>query len=113
MDIASKEDLFAEHLETEDFPLPSGLVVRIRGLSHFEVMVMTKSAAGDGVLADAIALSMGMVQPSLTKDEAIRWMKARPAGEPTAACARIRDLSGLNEEAPRAAYKSLRGEPGD
>lgn len=109
--VASKEDLFAEHIETEDFELPSGLVVRLRGLTAYEVHLMRKQAGGDGASADALALSMGLVEPKLTEDEALRWMKSRPAGESVDACARIRDLSGLNDAAPKEAYKSLRGRP--
>lgn len=110
MGIASKEDLFAEHLEHEDHELPSGMTVRLRGLTAYEVHLMRKIAGDDGARADAVALSMGLVEPKLTEDEATRWMRARPAGESTSACARIRDLSALNDDAPRAAYKSLRGQ---
>lgn len=108
MDIASKEDLFTTHIETEDFELPSGLVVRLRGLTGYEVHLMRKSAGEDSELLDAMALSMGLVEPSLTKEDAIRWMKSRPAGEPMDAIGRIKELSGLNENAPKEAYKSLR-----
>ena len=108
---ATKDDLFTAHIETEDFELPSGLVVTLRGLTGFEVHLMRKMAGENGEMADAVALSMGLVDPVLSKDEALRWMKNRPAGESTAATGRIRDLSGLNDDAPKEAYKSLRGEP--
>lgn len=107
---ASKKDLHTTHVESEEFELPSGLWVRLRGLSAFEVHLMRKTTGEDTAAADAAALSMGMVEPALSKEDATEWMKSRPAGEPTLAVAKIRDLSGLNEGAPKAAYKSLRGE---
>lgn len=107
---ATKESLLAPHLETEWFTLPSGDEVQIRGLSAFEVHLMRKRAGDNGERADAIALSMGLVDPQLSEDETTAWMKSRPAGETVAVCARIRDLSGLNDDAPDEAYKSIRKE---
>lgn len=112
MTYASKDELFSTEdvIDAEDYTLPSGKMVKLRGLTAFEVHLMRKQSGEDGQLADALALSMGLIEPSLTKDEAVRWMKTKPAGETVAAVARIRDLSGLNDNAPKEAYKSLRGE---
>lgn len=113
---ATAEDLTeTPHLEVDEHQLPSGKWVRLRGLSSFEVHLMRKVSKGgdDTAVADQLVLSMGMIEPALSKEGALKWMKSRPAGEATDAVSKIRDLSGLNEGAPKAAYKSLRGEPTD
>lgn len=111
---ASKDELFdaTDVAEAEDLTLPSGKVVQVRGLTGFEVRVMHKKRRG-GVDPDSVLLAMGLVQPKLTEAEAERWLRAKPAGETNAVMEKIRDLSGLNDKSPEAAYKSIRRGPGE
>jgi len=90
-------------VETEDFELPSGEVVRIRGLSAYEVM-LSKKKSGDDLAINAFMLSCAL---GITESEAEHWMKTHVAGDFVALVDRIQEISGLSEGAVKAASKSV------
>lgn len=114
---ASIDDLTAVSLDEDDVELPDGSLVRVRALSRAEVLRIQKSAR-NGADADAAAiermtLAAGMVRPRMTEAQAGAWQAATKAGDVIGrATAKIRELSGMDSDAPREAYKSDRGEPG-
>lgn len=115
---ASVDELMLSTLDEDDVELPNGQVVRVRALSRSEVLRIQKSTRGSDGATDAAAiermtLALGMVQPRLTEAQVGAWQAATKAGDHIGrATARIRELSGMDEDAPKEAYKSDRGEPG-
>lgn len=106
MTYASKDDLLSEdQIGTEDVELPSGKVVKVRGLTLGEVRQLPPDDQTLGTLV------LGLVEPKLTLDEARLWRERAPAGDPTAVIVVIQRLSGMDGGAAKAAYKSIRGEP--
>lgn len=93
----------------EDFTLPSGKVVRLRGQSRYELVLSGKGTEDAGVI-EARNLRNGIVAPKLTAgqvDALYRNPKAAP--DVYAMLQKIRELSGLTE----GADKSDQGSAGD
>jgi hypothetical protein len=106
---ASLGDLTDEDvILSEDFTTLSGRLIRIRGLSRVEVLKLRKVE----VDFEATMLSYIMVAPGLNTTSALAWMTKAPAGEIEEVIERGHLLSGLNGDAGKAAYKSLRSESG-
>lgn len=103
-----KERLFKPRLPESEVEVPGIGTVRVRGLSRAEVMVMRKATDTeqlDGPRALVIERKMiaaGMVDPILTESEVGRWQAASAAGELEPVTARITELSGLAEDAPKS-----------
>ena len=109
-----KEKLLAPRYDTAsglpeaDVEIPGVGTVRVRGLSRHELLVHERER-GNGTLAmESIMLSLGMVDPALTRDEARQWHKVSQAYEIGPVIDRINELSGIGPNAQREAYKSLR-----
>lgn len=83
----------------EDFTLPSGEVVQVRGLTGFEFMLGRKRHPGDelGIGAAFLGFVWG-----ISEDAAVEWMKSHSAGDLSAVNQRINELSGLIEGAPKS-----------
>lgn len=114
---ASVDALMTTALPEDDVELPDGQVVRVRALSRAQVLRIQKSTRGDGVpdaaAIERMTLALGMVQPRMSESQVGAWQEATKAGDHIGrATAKIRELSGMDEDAPKEAYKSDRGEPG-
>lgn len=108
---ASFDDLVAGNLDetAEDVTLPSGMKVRVRGLSRHELMFNGKGTE-DAQLIERRNIASCLVQPKLTVDQVEQWQRRSPAGGDIKVISEwIRDLSGLGE----GAQKSLVAEDGD
>lgn len=104
--LTSKGDGLAE----DDVPTSRGLV-RVRALNRFEVLAVsaTEKTAGREVMM----LTLAMVQPRLTNDEAASWMRnSKGGGDLEDVTTRIAQLSGMMPEAPKEAMKELLTEDG-
>lgn len=116
---ASDDDLTTLDLPEDDVELPDGRWVRVRALSRAEVLRIQKAGRGDGGQPDAakierMTLALGMVSPRMTEERIAAWQAAKKAGDYVGrATAKVRELSGMDEDSPREAYKSARDEPGD
>lgn len=114
---ASLDELTTTELDEDDVTLPNGQIVRVRALSRAEVLRIQKSTRGDGTpdaaAIERMTLALGMVEPRMTEAQAGAWQAATKAGDVIGrATAKIRELSGMDSDAPREAYKSDRGESG-
>jgi len=105
---ASKAELFEPRLPEDDLELAIG-TVRVRALSRREAIRLEDCT--DEASKQATIIAWGLVDPVLTVAEVMRWMDATPAGELQPVGTRIAELSGLLEDAPKAAYKSDGDEP--
>lgn len=89
-------------LEGEDLKLPSGRLVRVRGLSRFEIITFGQDgASGDQIERRNIAACV--LAPKLTPAQIERWQKSDTAGGDLRVLSeKIRDLSGLGEGAQKS-----------
>jgi hypothetical protein len=114
-----KARLLGDRLAQEDVDIPGVGTIRVRGLSHEEVLLMQKTfgstANVDGsraLLIQRRLIAAGMVQPKMTEAEVHRWQRNAKFGELDLASDAISRLSGLEEAAVKTAHKSVPDEPG-
>ena len=111
---ASFEELTADDVTEDaiDLKLPSGKLIKVRGLNRFELIAHGKGTE-DGALIEARNLVACMVQPKLTLGQAQAWQKRDRAGGDLAEVTRaIRELSGLGEGADKSRLRAVRRESG-
>lgn len=100
---ASAEDLEAGDLDLdgEDVTLPSGRVVRVRGLSRHELMFNGKGTEESEVIERRNVVSC-MVVPKMTLQQVEKWQRNSPAGGDFKVLSeKIRDLSGMGQGAAK------------
>lgn len=100
---ASPEDLTAPiEPDTRDVTLPNGKVVKVRGLTRFELMLNGKGT-DDPALIERRNVKLCMVEPRMTEAQVEKWQKSpgsvRAFGDLSSA---IRELSGLSEGAAKS-----------
>lgn len=100
---ASADDLAADvsTVDTADVTLSTGKVVKVRGLSRYELLLNGKNTEDSGLI-ERRNVACCMVEPRMTVGQVEAWQKgSKPAdlGKVTAA---IRDLSGLGEGADKS-----------
>lgn len=99
---ATADDLIESlDLPEDDFTLPNGRVIRLRGLSRFQLFFNGKGTEDNAVI-EARNLVSCCVQPALSLEQAnalLRRIGAGPAGQISQ---RIRELSGLAEGADKS-----------
>jgi hypothetical protein len=100
---SSADDLTAGDLgDGEDFTLPSGKTVRVRGLSRHELIFNGKGTE-DAIVIERRNLVSALVEPKLTLPQAEAWQRSSKAGGDIKALGeKIRDLSGLGEGAQKS-----------
>lgn len=102
---ATVDELLADgQLEPEEVELPSGRTLLVRGLTVEEVRAIDSDNMQRGLLAT------GIIDPPMTLEQVDLWRKRAPAGDPTAAAAKIQELSGMLGGSAKAAYKRIREE---
>jgi hypothetical protein len=107
-----KKALLAGRLPTDSVPIPGVGEVWLRGLSRGEVLEY-RSREGTSVKEDEqYLLSLCMVDPELTEDEVGQWQVGATHDEFNNVVDTMRFLSGLMDDAAKAAYKSVRDESG-
>lgn len=87
--------------------------VRVRGMSRDEWFTVGKIAgehpdADKARSAEAFILSVGMVEPTLSLDEAKEFLHTAPMRTSLPILEKIRVLSGVGDHAQKEAYKSIR-----
>ena len=103
---ASAEELTTHTIGEEDLPLPSGKLVRVRGLSRGEVFAMRKSQQDGGIKDEAAwerrMVSLALVQPKLTEKQVGSWQDGPAGGDLEKLTEKIQELSGLGEGADKS-----------
>lgn len=110
---ASADDLVAGDLDRdgEDLTLPSGKLVRVRGLSRYELMFNGKGTEDPRVVEARNAVSC-LVEPKLTIAQVEQWQRNSAAGtEFKVLSEAIRDLSALGEGADKSDLRTVREQP--
>lgn len=101
---ASADDLATGDLdlEGEDLKLPSGRLVRVRGLSRQEIIGHGQDGA-TGDLIERRNILACLLQPKMTPAQVERWQKTDSAGGDLRVLSeKIRDLSGLGQGAQKS-----------
>lgn len=104
MEYASFEDLVAGSIDddAEDVTLPSGTLVRVRGLSRHELLFNGRGTE-DSELIERRNVVSCLVAPKLTLAQVEQWQRRAPAGGDFRVLSeKIRDLSGLGEGADKS-----------
>jgi len=101
--IAAFADLIPSKPPTvEPVKLSTGKVVRVRGMSRYEIHLGGKDTEDPAVI-ESRNLSYGLVEPKITEAQALHWMKtARAGGDIARVSRKIRDLSGLGPGADKS-----------
>jgi hypothetical protein len=109
---ATPEDLTAGDLgDGEDLTLPSGKVVRLRGLSRHELMFNGKGIKDDNALIEARNVVACLVVPKLTLAQVQAWQRNSSAGGDFKVLSEaIRERSGLTEGADKSDVREIRDE---
>ncbi|TCO64953.1 hypothetical protein [Actinocrispum wychmicini] len=101
-----KEKLFTPQLDEQDVEVRGG-TVRVRAVSRREMLDL-RAKVNDPVQVEQHIVATAMLDPVLTPDEVGRWQEAATPGDLEKVTAAIARLSGLDELAGKAAYKSVR-----
>lgn len=104
-EFATADDLLAEdvHGVTREVRLAGGRVVLVRGMTRYELVMLSRDGADDSSLAERRTVQMCMVKPEMTMKQVEAWQKHSPAGGAFRRVTEtIRDLSGLGEGADKS-----------
>lgn len=99
--------LKANRCAEDDVEIPGIGTVRVRGLTRAEIMRISKGVS-EGKNMEPLSLSLALVDPKMTEDEAAQWLEVAGFGEIEAVNQRINELSGIAGRADKEAYKSIR-----
>jgi hypothetical protein len=109
-EFASFEDLTAAGVDDtlEDVEMSGGKKVRVRGLSRFELTMISKGDP-DGATYERRTLALCLVEPKLSEAQVEAWQRRDPAGgdlgQVTTA---VRRLSRLDEGADKSDLREVR-----
>lgn len=103
---ASPEALIKVAVDEEDLVLPSGALVRVRGLSRGEVFMLQKCKADGGIKDEAgwerRMVSLALLAPKLTEDQVGNWQDGPAGGDLEELTLKIKELSKLGEGADKS-----------
>ncbi|MFG1800193.1 hypothetical protein ACGFI4_08470 [Micromonospora carbonacea] len=102
-----KEALFRPRCPEQDVELPGVGTVRVRGLTRGEIVEISKGV-NEGRDMEPRSLSLALVDPQLTEDEARRLIEVAPFGDVELLTTTVNELSGIAGRAAKEAYKSPR-----
>jgi hypothetical protein len=105
---ASADDLAAGDLgDGDDLTLPSGKLIRVRGLSRHELMFNGRNT-DDNALVERRNVVSCVVEPKLTLAQVEAWQRKSAAGGDFRALSEaIRDRSGLGEGADKSGVRDV------
>lgn len=102
-----KDRLIKPRLPERDVHLEGVGTLRVRGLSHNEVLMIRKATDdkpdGPRVLQlERKMLALALVDPVMTEAEVGQWQQAAPAGELDQVSRVVQELSGLLDNQPKS-----------
>jgi hypothetical protein len=90
----------ASGLPEDDVEVPGMGTVRVRGLSRDEVFGAQKIK--ETAANERHVLSLGLVDPAMSVNEVFKWQQVSPAGEIEPVVDKIRELSGMKDDASKS-----------
>lgn len=110
---ASLDDLVNVGVDnTEDVEVTPGVIVKVRGLTRYELLLNAKGVDGDGAMIERRNLVTCMVEPKLSLQQAEKWQKSSMPGVIGKVTDAIRRLSGLGADAPKSSVPANGDESG-
>lgn len=100
-----KDTLLGDLRPTKEIEVPGKGTMTIRALSRMELMLGAKPA--DSNEQEQMLLAWAVVDPVLTRADVKRWQETSVPGEVAAVMIALRDLSGIEAGADKAAAKSV------
>lgn len=103
IEYASVDDLTSDEIQsgTADVTLPNGKVVKVRGLSRFELLLSGKGT-DDTALMERRNVARCMVAPPMTEKQVEAWQRGSSPVALGLVTKAIRELSGLGEGADKS-----------
>lgn len=102
------DELLTPRLPTRDVEVPGVGTVKVRGLSRAEMLEVNQQVrGGDELVMERKLLARAMVEPQMTEAQVGKWQQAAAAGEMQPVVEAVIDLSGLNAEEAKRAYKEM------
>jgi hypothetical protein len=112
--MVDKELLFKPRTPEREVDVPGLGVFRVRGLTRAEIKAIAEgNDAGKDM--EAYTLSLCLVDPHVTEDEARRWLEVAQFGEVEKLTEVVNEISGIGKyakDAAKEAYKSVRPKRG-
>lgn len=103
-----KAALLKARFGEEAVEIPGVGEVRVRALTRGEAL-QVKGKEQDIAAIEQWVLSRAMVEPEMSEADVKAWQDASPAGELQVVFDAVLRLSGMEQTAAKAAYKSVRG----
>lgn len=102
-------------LPEEEYTIPrTGLALTLRALTHDEALTLEEYGKKEDVtnaMYEQRMLALALMWPKMTGGQVKAWQRASPAGEINGVVKVVMRLSGMGEDAAKAAYKSVPEEP--
>ncbi len=95
-------------LRTEEIEIEGVGSILVSGLNRLDALRVQNEK--DPFVADRLMLVGGVIDPQITEETAKAWQRRADAGEIERITRRIFALSGMEDLAPKEAYKSVRDE---
>lgn len=102
-----RESLLKKRGEEATVDIPGVGEVRVRALTRGEALSF-KGVAEDVRKLEQHILALAMVDPEMSEDDVRIWQECSPAGEAQIVFDVVLKLSGMEQHADKAAYKSVR-----
>lgn len=108
-----KELLLKSRLPEAEIEIPDVGTVRVRALSRADVMALQRVKDGPGreEALERKMIALALVDPVLSEAEVGQWQKTSSALEMTPVTERICELSGMDADAAKRAYKEFESDP--
>ena len=101
-----KGKLLANRVPQGTVKIPGVGTITVRGLSRQEMKDLEQWQGKDHMVWEQKTLALCMVDPPMTEADIAAWQAASPATEINDVAQKINELSGINRNASKEAYKS-------
>lgn len=101
MERATKEALTTPHIKTDEVEIEGIGSVLVRGLSRWE-MIETGKLDDNRQKQDNLAISYGLLEPTMDEHEIMAWRKAGAVMELERVARKINELSGVGKDAAKS-----------
>lgn len=102
----TRDEILARKLGHDVVPLPGGGTVEVRGLNRSEAIQVGEEEAG--LDRDALLISLGLVEPTMTVDDVLAWGRSDDSGTLEIVSRRIGELSRMVEGAGKSGVSRTR-----
>lgn len=106
-----KARLLAVRLPEDDVEVPGVGTVRVRGITRDEMWKLRALDTSEPGSFERQLLAFAMLDPVLTVEDVATWQRGARPGELAEVVDRVNDLSALEKDAAKSAYKEFESDP--